>query len=814
MLKKIIFVGLLFFLHVPMGAMEESEELDRAFLEAMQRNAAHASTAGMKEVDEAKLYEGTIDLAAYLQGAAKGVVKGVVELSEVVKHPIDNFFIPVGMFVNDARIIGACGDLGLNYDPEDCVYNYDKERELMGISNYDDAKLRMEERALVLVKSIEHFVAAPGPEKLEILTSMAVTSMVPGTVARGVTKVAVNKYKFGVYANPNKFNNLHPDDLNPRPSISYEEFRNLAGKTEHKWAITTDGKLHLSHPHQEGSLLEIKHPDIVNGKPVIAAGMVHAYFGKLGGKSKNGDFFSGHFRTYGDELKQIVPYIFKKHGFDDFKLKPEPFPAVKEALTHAIPGESILKIEPTPLLAILAASRKTTEPQLELQAQAENPPMQQLNPNLPSQSIINNNNVPNSQGAEAPAITPQSGEARALALLARAKAIQQEREQTRVQAENKARLEIEERMRDLDRVRNQAADRFWDSDEYIRPINAAEEAVKKALDHAALLGKQRMKTVEEFDDLAFACEEAQRAALEVAETYARLLDSDLIVGSDFAKIVAYARENVIAFGKMQGKSQEVAKWQKHVQDFQLKEVGVKKLIAQGEQKKAQASACAANLEKKAREADAGAQRLIKAKANVQLAIEAFVRSAGGIVSASQAAQANQNHTQLQSQLTAAIQELADAGAFDEAVQEQRDAYARAEAARQAAVQEIARQAQVEVLRKELVAASLDNLRIVNWYNTKKKQKAKDLAVVDANKARWFALHAAWVATPEGALDNMGPWGVAAGVYAQEEASRINGQTPECCGEVHRRRHGVACFGTVQRHGRERTLAAERQIRRA
>ena len=331
----------------PIEAMEESKELDRASLEAMRRHAERTPMGSMEEADETKLYEGTIDLPAYMQGAAKGTLNGVVCLYEAIKHPVDSILIPIGMFVNDVRVVEACRDMGLNYDPDvNCA------------AEYEPAKVRMGDRWNEVKDFIDHFVAASGPERVEILTAMAVTSMVPkGTAVRGVTKMAANKYKFGVYTNPNKFNNLYPDDLNSRPSMTYEEFRNLSGKTAHKWAITTDGKLHVSYPYQEG-LLEIKHPDIVKGRPVLAAGMVYAYFGKFGGKSKKGDFFSGHFRPYGEELKQIVPYIFRKHGFDDFKLKQEPFPMAKTPLTHAIPGEAVLKIEPTPLLALSSAGKK------------------------------------------------------------------------------------------------------------------------------------------------------------------------------------------------------------------------------------------------------------------------------------------------------------------------------------------------------------------------------------------------------------------------------------------------------------------------
>jgi hypothetical protein len=316
MFKKLVFMALVFGFAAPVRAMDEQAE------------------------DE--LYEGTIDLQEYVQAVANGTVNAGVNLYGLVRHPVDNFLIPAGMLVNDVRIIEACRDMGLNYDPDvNCA------------AEFEPAQARMGERWKDLESYVKKFVAAPGPKRVEMLAEIAVTSMVPGTAVRGVTKIAANKYKFGVYTRPNKFNNLHPDDLNPRASMSYEEFRSLSGKTAHKWAITTDGKLHLSHPYHEG-LLEIKHPDIVNGKPVIAAGMVDAYSGRLGGKAKRGDFFSGHFRTYGEELKQIVPYVFKKYGFNDFKLKQEPFPVTKIPLTHAIPGESVFKLRPTPLLVILA----------------------------------------------------------------------------------------------------------------------------------------------------------------------------------------------------------------------------------------------------------------------------------------------------------------------------------------------------------------------------------------------------------------------------------------------------------------------------
>lgn len=323
MIKKLIIAGLMFSLHVPIQAMEESEEatLDEKFHEA----------------------------GDYLGAISNGTVKGFISLYDIASHPLDNVLIPIGSFINDVTIIEACRDMGLlNPDSTvDCSVEF------------APAQKRMGNRAKELGVLVASFIEASNPERLEMLTAMGIASFVPGTVVRGAWKMGSNKYKFGMVANPDKFQNLNPADLRrlaPEDLISLDQFRNQKGMTYHKYAVTVGGKLFISRPIAPW-IHEIKHPDLVNGKNVVLAGEI---FG-LNGKGTMLTDASGHFKPFGKHLEIVAERILERHGYNELKGKfvEESTRVLKYSKTqpsHAI-KDSLLKLEPTPILAALIAAQ-------------------------------------------------------------------------------------------------------------------------------------------------------------------------------------------------------------------------------------------------------------------------------------------------------------------------------------------------------------------------------------------------------------------------------------------------------------------------
>lgn len=208
----------------------------------------------------------------YLKAIPKGIQDGIVDLVQttinVIAHPVDELLYPTYELAQDFLIITI-----KHYESDNTsVYH----KGLLDTINqnpaiYQDALTRMNRRIKAIKSLEEEFLAAPGPKKLEMLTKLSTTILLPGYAIKGfkaVNEVVMNKYHFGTLKPQPKFD---VRDKIPSPwlkldrpikRLSIDEIRqssDLMYVINHKRElIITD--FHYDHWH------------LGEGKPVYAAG--------------------------------------------------------------------------------------------------------------------------------------------------------------------------------------------------------------------------------------------------------------------------------------------------------------------------------------------------------------------------------------------------------------------------------------------------------------------------------------------------------------------------------------------------------------
>lgn len=247
----------------------------------------------------------------YINGFITGIKQGFIALYDVAQHPVDHVLLPMGYFLNDARVLHACREIGLN--PNSYI------SQNTSMDECQPAKERMVERSKKLEAFIDHFIAASNTERLEIITAMTVSAVIPGTVIGGTVKMGMNYYRFGMLTNPIKFRNLGAEDLAPlrETPITLNEFRNLTGKTAHKYVVLQNGRLVISQKTDLMDLTSFSHADLAEGTTVVSAGELEAINGQINFLHN----FSGHYEPTGPQHQVIANRSFPRHRYPEARGK-------------------------------------------------------------------------------------------------------------------------------------------------------------------------------------------------------------------------------------------------------------------------------------------------------------------------------------------------------------------------------------------------------------------------------------------------------------------------------------------------------------
>lgn len=278
-----------------------------------------------------------VDIITLTKAILSGAKSGLNDLFHMITHPLDDMLYPMLDFIYDATIIAA-GYLLEKSNMTDLVDPLANDILLLedAIAKnpqiYSDACNRMQQRMDAFQHFKTIFTYATPEKKVEMMTEVATTVLVPGWIPKAV-KAINNLHKFNMI-NPPKFHNtISHNTLNPPPPIknlSISDIRNAKGKKDYLYVITKDEELFIAPRHYPESLMRPKangegmvvsniifHPELARLKPVFAAGHVEAENGFISLIPSK----TGHFLTDQRVSSNFVESTFVKNGFTEARGK-------------------------------------------------------------------------------------------------------------------------------------------------------------------------------------------------------------------------------------------------------------------------------------------------------------------------------------------------------------------------------------------------------------------------------------------------------------------------------------------------------------
>lgn len=260
----------------------------------------------------------------YIQSKAiiKGVIRGVVELGELVAHPIDNIIHPVSQLIYDSTII----TLNHQYQKNQHAPSLYKTMLQKNPQLYLESSQRMQSKINAIKSSVKDFIHAPLESQIESLSALGTTIIIPYSIIKEV-KYLQNVKKFGV-GNPPEFHALGDVNLNYKVNtLSLNDTRKLKGINDMIYVYTIDNELLISKTFQKTIdkslfdpmmankhgefIMQVLHPELAKLRPVYAAGEVIVNDGKIIELTN----FSGHYQPSGSHLSTTVQNAFKKAGY-------------------------------------------------------------------------------------------------------------------------------------------------------------------------------------------------------------------------------------------------------------------------------------------------------------------------------------------------------------------------------------------------------------------------------------------------------------------------------------------------------------------
>jgi hypothetical protein len=303
--------------------MLNRKELDELFDEMKRKTNPKKASEPNRSLKE------PIDsIVSYSQSILRGSGKGLGDIYNTVRHPVDQFLTPISTLIYDSAIIYAAHTPPNLVAPEDFVtLNH---YALQNQPIYDEAVSRMQAR-MYQMKTLGHlFVEGDGPKRAELLAESMTSMFVPGYLLKGVSsasKMALNAKTFGFVSSPPLFHNLYPGDvLKGLPKIdlfSPEKIKKSLGEGHYLYVYTSDKKLLVAERVLESPIVRnngvtspyLHHSDLASGKPVFTAGELYTHNGHI----KSLTDMSGHYLPTGPNLGTFTEKLFYDNGYLDAK---------------------------------------------------------------------------------------------------------------------------------------------------------------------------------------------------------------------------------------------------------------------------------------------------------------------------------------------------------------------------------------------------------------------------------------------------------------------------------------------------------------
>lgn len=273
---------------------------------------------------------------AILNGAALcGVFQGLMDVVNMIAHPLDNLVYPISDLIFDIAVINAGSQPELSNLNVNNIDNGDirilQEQIKMNPKLYTDAIQRMNERIALLGQMGSTFMKATPDKQIEMLSRFSTGILVPGFMIKGI-KAANNYRKLG-HCNPPQFHlneGISADLLEPvRPitKLTLADIRNQTGSQKYMYVITQKGELIITPRDYAYSLDGLskmgsqkrgyRHYELCNMEAVLAAGDIEVENGMV----TMIDNASGGYQPNGGHIEELVTKRFEREGFHEARGK-------------------------------------------------------------------------------------------------------------------------------------------------------------------------------------------------------------------------------------------------------------------------------------------------------------------------------------------------------------------------------------------------------------------------------------------------------------------------------------------------------------
>jgi len=337
------------------------------------------------------------EVKQYVDAILSGVASGLINIVDMVTHPIDNILYPMSMLAYDAIIIHTAHNVPspLNF----VLHQYMQNNPHM----YHDAISRMEGRINHFKQAGVRFMEASGQQRVEVLAELATGVLVPGYFLQGMKYISAvarssiaNRIEFGTFSQPPYFNNVRVNEastLSPKfETFTSSQIQSRSGANNYLWVITTDNNLLIasreveSVAHRLGLILpdefkisQLHHHQLAGLKPVLAAGELTVE----GSLIKCITDLSGHYLPVGQHLPYLVERTFQRFGFKDAAGKYQPYVPIAGLTPVARPDITFpvnsIPLNITPGIGSLATSTAATGTNFMAESRAQQSSTNNLN---------------------------------------------------------------------------------------------------------------------------------------------------------------------------------------------------------------------------------------------------------------------------------------------------------------------------------------------------------------------------------------------------------------------------------------------------
>jgi tetratricopeptide (TPR) repeat protein len=303
------------------------------------------------------------DIIKYVKAVVLGMHQGVLDVLNLISHPIDELVLPVSRLIYNSQIINSVTTnkysiLALAADPSANDALVMQHIIAVNPNIFYATQDEINSYVAEVMDAVNSIISATNAERVQLITRMLTAAYIPSGIMSCI-KIHHNLAKFQTITKPPKFADWMKDvgmPSQPLPILTHAKIRNFVGERELMYVLTEELELIISETTYPKSLkseglgvAQVKHSQLGHLKPVLAAGELKTNNGQI----ININNHSGHYLPQGKQLDKLVTDAFTKFGFSEAVGKYKSTINTVKARNAIIIKESIA---PAPSTAVILSS--------------------------------------------------------------------------------------------------------------------------------------------------------------------------------------------------------------------------------------------------------------------------------------------------------------------------------------------------------------------------------------------------------------------------------------------------------------------------